>query len=960
MIGRCLPALIAVFLGLVLSGNGEPPPTRAQVWIYWGGGATRDWSGRMLLPAGSSVVWLHDFEWGDALETFGGLELPEQEVPVGLGGSVVEGEETGTEGGPGFSLATTTGGEADGIVLEVEAPLGRTIDIELGELRESLPLGAWLAGPRLFELSDGSSVLVGGRDLASARPAVAGRHRVSLHTHSGFSSNRAPLGEIVASLEPWVEHVWWTDHGAFLTPYVPGGDFDRPEALEHWMVSGDRGAARLGAGVDGEGGGLRLDLRPSSPRARSVSARVEPAAGLYAVGMHTSAEPRLRWSWRPPATPRAAAFVEVAWRGGARVRYVSNERAAKRSTDVVLEAPPGEWQAVERLVAGDRWWADEASDDRIYTIRLGIWSAGEAATAGFDAVELESSIAVPYLRLREEVLAASALQEHFGSEESVILSDGRFGPRMPHLTILLPGSLATLAPASTTWQGTDGESLRLLAEAVHAVGGVVAAHHLGQDRPYRRFLEREGMEVDLFEIGAAWPISTFYGTAAERRARDACGYPELGEDEVFPLLVRWDRTTARGLLLTGYGAADLNGRFDRATNGFFDRWLTWIDSEDERPEALLRALRSGRAVGSEWRSRVWIDLSTAGGLPVGKLLATDRNGLRLEAGIEDAVPGSEVRWVVTDFAGDRGEDPPPARRVGTEELTGESGVARLDLDVGATGSFARLEIREPTGHLVAFSNPIHAVPFWPERWPFGRVAFDWRGVRLLGEERLLLDDARLEGGRLRLSGQAFEESGELRLGSSETAISTISMLAGHARAALFEDGREAVIAVPAGERFELSVEFERPIDDPPVRSLLVIPRRKQVYASIDVGDPRSEAGRIGEGFAPPERGGLGQVRRLDRRSAGFEIAVPPGEPYWIELDVGPGRHPEGRLLLGEAVIGRFDRLDRLVFAVDGALATDRPPVERFTIRLDEPPLEAGRGLAVDRISIYRGEGVIDY
>ena len=268
---------------------------------------------------------------------------------------------------------------------------------------------------------------------------------------------------------------------------------------------------------------------------------------------------------------------------------------------------------------------------------------------------------------------------------------------------------------------------------MHAAGGVVGTHHMHLDAHYEALLDGGTFGIDLFELGGAWMTSPTYGTDVERRDRDAHGYPAQDEDELHPLLVRWDRLTARGLFLTGYGAADLHVRFDRPTNGWMNRWLSWILAPDDSPEALIESLRAGRVVACASRGEARVELLVDGRPWMGKVVATDRAAHRVTVRVAGALPGSTVRWIrgelVRATADDPGDPtaPPTAVAVRQERLAEPAAELALDLDT-TRAVFVRAELRAPSGRPVALSNPVVFVPYRPEPWPPPRVAFDWGGA----------------------------------------------------------------------------------------------------------------------------------------------------------------------------------------------------------------------------------------
>lgn len=958
--GRLVSLILvaASCLGALRCSSAEPRD--AQVWVYWGGGAPRSWSGQIDLPSGDSesrITWLADFEVGDHAWPTGGLELLGQQVP----GGDLSPEKTrparslsATVESVGLQIETSTAGHADGIVLELEVFPDDEISIDLGLVSESLSLVEILASSHVERLADGNTVTVGGRWLDEAPSGtVESRHRVSLHTHSNFSSNPEPTRSVQGSLMPWVGRVWWTDHNVMRARAVQGGSFESPASLRFWSRGSSKGAgANLGAapGPSGDGSALSVTVVPPAAGG-SASAWVTQAGGRNVVGTHFEAAPRLRWAWRPPSEAAATAFVEVLLGSGERLHY-SSATEATREGAIPLAATPGTWQNVERDLRMD---LAGPSDDAVLNIRLGVMAEQGAAVALFDDVELESTVPESAAALRERILAEDGPPlASFGNEDSLNVASSGLEARTPHLTALLPGSLVTIEEAAEA--AGEAEHRGLWVERVQAAGGTVGVHHMQHDLAYGRFLEGGGLGVDLFEIGGAWLSVPAYSTAAERLARDAAGYPQRLEDEVFPQLVRWDRTTARGLLLTGYGAPDLNGLFDRPTNGYFNRWLTWIESDSDSPVALLRALRAGRACGVEWRSEASVFLDS-GGLPTGKLVVTDRERVDVRAHVVAPIPDSTLRWIRGTYSAAGGETA-PASLIGASVLDSEA-IASQQVEVGVevgAGAFLRAEISEPTGHLVAFSNPVHFIPFWPREWPYGRVAFDWQGVSL-GEERdLLLDDARIESGVLVLSGTAFEASARLGLASSARAITAVRSASGEPRVEFTLERDRVFIQPPVGP-FELRVDFERGLSAAAPKELGGLPRRKEVFFELDVGDEQEEGGRVLSGFGPTVEYGLGELRWIESRRAEVRLDVPPGERFWVKFVVKAGSRAAGRLLLEGQEVGRFGPADSLV--IEGRAAEGMTQAVA-SIEFDQQPSPGVRSLGVDRALVYRGEGVVDF
>jgi len=293
----------------------------------------------------------------------------------------------------------------------------------------------------------------------------------------------------------------------------------------------------------------------------------------------------------------------------------------------------------------------------------------------------------------------------------------------------------------------------------------------------------------------------------------------------------------------------------------------------------------------------------------------------------------------------------------------------ITLDIDATaGRFVRAELLNPAGHLVALSNPVHLLPYWPERWPFGRVAFDWQGLRLLAEQRLLLEDARVdEAGRLVLAGNVFaDEPGTLRL-SSPTRPVSVDTSAG--TWSWDDESRTVEVTdLPSGA-FEVAISLQTPLDAGHTAELRALPGRKQLVGEILVGDVSSEGGRLVSGFGKPRvRAGTELFRAVVDPEATFRMDVPGDRPVWLKLRssrLSAAAAPPfaGRVLMDGRDVGELRLGDALTFALPPDLTAAAQPTGRsFTLQVDADPKFAEQGrhpVQLARIQLYAGPGVID-
>jgi hypothetical protein len=961
-----------------------------QLSLFWGGGEPANWLGQFALESdqgqlSSGWTWLTDHEENDSLIMGLGMApadwaLPKSAAPKGASGGVRWVAPTF-----GGLIRGKTNGEADGVCMSFTADPSTLLTVSLGATKVEWRLSELAEQPRTVAIDGFGNVVHAVAQRLDTRAALerdhhgARAHRASLHTHSRFSTNPTLHKSLFRGMAPFVGRAWWTDHNIGTRRVILGGDFEDQVVVDRYWEAHAEHAELLFAGSDAESrsgrGAYRLRARGEAgvDAGRAWIGVADSSAPSKSVTLIGS-EPELRFSWKPSGN--TIAFADVQFASGETIRYLSS-----RTGDfgpyrhIVLQSAADAWSDhVIDLAADYDALLNGRIEDSFVEVLLGVLCfPDESAEALFDGIELIAAEPSTLIQQQVETMAKSRfVRSHVGMEQSAWRNETGMGALVPHLTFLAPGDVSTLFPDVDRMLLPDER--RAMVEEIQAAGGCVGTHHMQLNNHYEALIEGGGLGVDLFEIGGVWTKPPAYMNAAELRDRDAHRYPAKVIDEVYPLLVRWDRLTARGLFLTGYGAPDLNGSFDRPSQRSFNRWLTSILCEDDSEAGLLRALRSGRAVGSEWRTPALVTLDAGSGLSMGKLVVTDNERHSLRARVSEAPQGSRLSFVVGPLVRDRWDADVELGiapvEVGDPVLLDE-GESETVFEVDTTRAcFVRAELRNPAGHLIAFGNPVCFLPYWPERWPFGRVAFDWQGVRLAGEDRLLLEAARVDTqGRLLLEGDVFGDTGELRL-ACDAQPKSVELGVGTSN---WNDQLQQLVLteLPPGV-FTVALTFAEPLDPGRTADPMALPDRKSVLAEIDVGDPASEATRQLSGWGPIVNltGGGNGRRVLGIREAAFVLSLPVGETTWIAFDraVLPpldraGLPDDGSdflaldLLLDGTLIGSIGELESHVIEIPAMPSpTGTSEAERrFTLRASGiyPPM-------IDRILLYGGPGVVEF
>jgi hypothetical protein len=618
--------------------------------------------------------------------------------------------------------------------------------------------------------------------------------------HASFSEGRASMAWQTAMARQWgVDVIWWTDHDWRIGGWGHTRRFDFEEAV------------RLGSPVrieepdDAQPGETRrwaltaaadlpraIDLVDSVAADGARSLRIETvdldgtgdfrALQLSQEGSRKqcrwplAARPRLGLAVLPeafdPADSRIAVEVLLSDHpeGRHRLRYVAGPLDGEPPSTRPLPLVPGQWNRWELDVLADAiatiGGADPlvVEDNSLYEVRFSLEVRGGAGLTVFlDEYRIEPDPERGPEQLLDRARTIAARLQAEGVIQPVGFEISRFKPQ-PHLNAYGPGL------SLPDYGGRDPLSpLTWAVDAVHAQGGVVSLNHMfgpgvypdpsetPAEREARIRSRRESLVasralgVDVLEVGYRW-----------RGGVDLAGQ-----------LDTWDRLGAAGLVLTGVGVSDSHGV------DLFDGWGPWqptFANENNfvtrlhvpavTEAEMLHALRAGRAsFGDPVLFPGTLDLVTGEGIPMGRIVVTDRASHRVEV-LATGVPadaGLHLRHVAIEGTDD------PLVVLRDEPLAGsrdgDTLRAGTEIDTSRPG-FARVELRGPAGEPLAFSNPITFVRERPDAglptaraaWVRGDIvlpetrAFDLREIAA-GDGRVVLrgDESPAGGGRVTLA-----------------------------------------------------------------------------------------------------------------------------------------------------------------------------------------------------------------
>jgi hypothetical protein len=428
----------------------------------------------------------------------------------------------------------------------------------------------------------------------------------------------------------------------------------------------------------------------------TIQLEVYPAS----VGNNAYLEILVKTSTFPAKSGRASGAYTIAYRIGG-PDAPGTYRTSGISGYITLNAPVGGWSSLTLDPSADlaKLWPDQHPlDGSLYDFSLAASSrSGATATGYVDYLRfVRSATGDAPLGLQQQVMAAYAanyptVTQRQGLEVSLFAN---------HLNWF--GGAVSLPDYGTTpiqpTPNDPGVSAQLVAQ-IHSAGGVASYNHMfGTDTPALL----SAPQRDALRRSVATQLIT-------RRAFGAdimeVGYRSRGGVDLAGHVAAWDACSRNAIFTTGNGVNDNHGG---GWQGQSSNFLTWAWAQDTTEPSLLGALRSGRCYfGDMQRFRGGrLDLVVDGVCPMGSVSvsAAPTRSLQISAA---ALPyGGSVKLVrgPVDYAGP--SVPDPGTTVDTMPASDfASGSVTRTLDTSVS-TFARVEVYDATGLLIAGSNPV--------------------------------------------------------------------------------------------------------------------------------------------------------------------------------------------------------------------------------------------------------------
>ncbi len=243
----------------------------------------------------------------------------------------------------------------------------------------------------------------------------------------------------------------------------------------------------------------------------------------------------------------------------------------------------------------------------------------------------------------------------------------------------------------------DALTTTRLAGKIHEVGGLSSLNHpFGTDMP--ALLTPAKQDAARRALAAKLIDNRAYGADILE-----VGYQTRGGMGIGAHLELWDSLSRNGIFLTGNGVNDAhNGNWAESAN----RFVTWAWAPDFKESSLLEALAAGRVWTAE-------PILPGHDRPARRRCCT--HGVRLRQRPQHAQPPDHRHQ---DAQGGLGETRDGSRRlrrpvsarpgdgvVAVDLLRASSGPATVSVDTNL-GRFARVEVLDSTGRVVAVSNPV--------------------------------------------------------------------------------------------------------------------------------------------------------------------------------------------------------------------------------------------------------------
>jgi hypothetical protein len=554
---------------------------------------------------------------------------------------------------------------------------------------------------------------------------------MAMHVHSSFSEGTGSMrGQLAEAVLNGIDVVWWTDHDWRMTGqgYRSAVHFSGRIETEHgndplvWKMSRSgsllssrvlfdttrvsphdpfaKSSLRLAAtGAVGKFATTRVvadDSRARQNLKGTISGQVITFDVFpRSMSKNVFLELRIKLSNQPASGGRAAGDYTLLYRvGGPDAPDV--HRALDRSGYVGLAAPANRWSTISLEPTRDiaLLWPDLLpADSAIQELSFAAGSRSRAP-AVFSVGNLQFSRTTTPL------------------EDQRVLMDA-LASKYPSVT-QLQGTEVSLAGTHLNWFGSrfalpdygttpilpppdDPAATTTFAGEIHEVGGLSSLNHpFGSDVPALATQTKQDTARRLL-------AAKLIGNRAYGADILEVGYQSRGGMGLGTHLGLWDSLSRNGIFLTGNGVNDAHGGdWARSPN----RFVTWAWATDSTESNLLRALAAGRIWIAEPTFRGTIDLLVDGSAPMGSVSVSDRTTRSLQLTVTGMPEDGSVRLVTgpVDYAGPTVPDPDTvSQRFATSDFS--SGPATVSVNT-TLGRFARLEVIDSTGRVVAVSNPV--------------------------------------------------------------------------------------------------------------------------------------------------------------------------------------------------------------------------------------------------------------
>lgn len=576
-----------------------------------------------------------------------------------------------------------------------------------------------------------------GSRVGSSVEATGGVVRSALHVHTSFSEGGNTLANLaststLASMESQVATLaalgadlcFFTDHdfrmagdnfGMKRTAYPSVEDMTRP----HWTYVPDRTASATGgsaamttrgleasvtAGTAQAWRGMFVDSYPTDRDYRTTLAGVTLAFTLRHLSTGGWTEVRIRTSYHPARGGRAAGSYEV--------HYLFNPAATTKTVlarglaaVVTVPVPVNQTQRVVVTPTADLRAAfadlgDLVSDNGLY----GVW-IGAGAAAGRSASTL-----VTLMEIKRTLTGSQALQLQHSLMPtlstlypSVALGAGLEPSYSTHLNMF------SRSPSALTFQApqpgeTKGAYLNRLVRTIHTAGGVASYNH-----PFGASigvpLTGSARTDRIAQVARGLFTNRLYGCDVLE-----VGYELRGSMDVAGHLDLWDVLLSAGLRVMANGVSDDHAGTLSSWTGGTNQYFTDIISTSKDPAQVTPLLGRGRAfVSLRTGFAGMLDLA-CDGIAMGATRTATGTSADITITADGVPTNGTLRVLQFAIHGDTTRVTRPTPRTNTSypaiALTG----GQITIRLPNIRSYVRAEVRNSTGKIVAFSNPLWLTP----------------------------------------------------------------------------------------------------------------------------------------------------------------------------------------------------------------------------------------------------------